>query len=105
MTARPHPTDATPRPRQSVKVATVAAMLECDDSTVRRLVRDGQLQAHRTGKRGIRVYLDGVATYQAAHDVIPLPRNGREIRAKRAQRTRAKTTASMAVLRDLGLVA
>jgi hypothetical protein len=95
---------APPSPRPSGKVKTIAAILDCDESAVRRLVRDGQVEAHRNGKRGIRVYLDSVAAYQAAQQVNPTPCNGREIRAKRAQVSRTKAAASMAMLRDLGLV-
>jgi excisionase family DNA binding protein len=105
MTARALTIAETPRaPRPSAKVKAVAGILDCDDSTVRRLVRDGQLEAHRTGKRGIRVYLDSIATYQTAREVMPCPRNGREIRAKSAQVSRSQTTTSMAMLRHLGLV-
>lgn len=51
--------------RESRRVATIAAMLELDESQVRRLVDEGELEAHRIGKRGLRVYLESVAAYQA----------------------------------------
>jgi len=53
------------QPRESRKVKTVCAMLEADESQVRRLVDEGKLEAHGLGKRGMRIYLDSVADYQA----------------------------------------
>lgn len=44
--------------RRSMPVATVARMLDCDTSHVRRLVNSGALEAHRVGKRGLRIFLD-----------------------------------------------
>jgi excisionase family DNA binding protein len=52
--------------RSSARVATVAKLLDCDQSQVRRFVRDGVLEAHRVGKRGLRIFLDSVAAYQEA---------------------------------------
>jgi excisionase family DNA binding protein len=46
-------------------VKTVACILECDPSDVRRLLDSGEIEGHRIGKRGVRVYLDSVAAYQA----------------------------------------
>lgn len=50
--------------RRSVRVRTVAEILDCDESQVRRLVAERALEAHPFGKRGIRVYLDSVTDYQ-----------------------------------------
>lgn len=50
----------------SVKVSTAAALLDCDASIVRRLVREGKLPAHRIGKRGIRVFVSGIEEYRRA---------------------------------------
>lgn len=52
--------------RRSARVSTVARLLDCDESQVRRLVRAGTLEAHRIGKRGLRIFLDSVTTYQEA---------------------------------------
>lgn len=69
MTLRPaaDPELAIPRARASVRIATAARLLDCDDSTIRRLVRSGALDAHRLGKRGLRVYVDAIETYQRQH--------------------------------------
>jgi excisionase family DNA binding protein len=52
------------RVRPSARVSKIAELLDCDESQVRRLVRSGQLQSHRIGKRGLRIYLDSVVEYQ-----------------------------------------
>ena len=51
--------------RPSARVSRVADLLDCDESDVRRLLDVGELQAHGLGKRGVRVFLDSVADYQA----------------------------------------
>jgi len=50
--------------RPSARVKTVAQMLDCDESQVRRMVAAGTLKSYRLGKRGIRIYLDSVADFQ-----------------------------------------
>ncbi len=66
--------------RPSVTVATAAHDLSCDESTVRALLRAGDLEGHRIGKglcrkksgkkvepRGVRVFIDSIAAYQRRH--------------------------------------
>jgi excisionase family DNA binding protein len=66
MTFRPHiagnPAEA-PRPSGTVK--HVAEVLDAHQSQVRKLVRSGELESHIIGKRGVRIFLDSVASYQA----------------------------------------
>ena len=50
--------------RPSARVSKIAELLDCDETQVRRLVSSGQLQSHRIGKRGLRIYLDSVVEYQ-----------------------------------------
>ncbi len=50
--------------RASARVATVAQLLDCHESDVRRLVLQGELECHRKGIRGIRIFLDSVRDYQ-----------------------------------------
>lgn len=57
--------------RPSARVSTVAAMLGDDPSHIRRMVKAGDLEAHRQGKRGIRVFLDSVEAYQRDNPIIP----------------------------------
>jgi excisionase family DNA binding protein len=47
----------------------VAGLLDEDESQIRRMVAHGQLEAHRVGKRGIRIFLDSVEAWQAANRV------------------------------------
>jgi hypothetical protein len=54
-------------PRESRKVKTVAAMLEMDESQIRRMEQDGELEGHGHGKRGLRIYLDSVIDWQKRH--------------------------------------
>lgn len=66
--------------RPSVTVAKAAHDLSCDESTVRALLRAGDLEGHRIGKgmcrkksgkkidpRGVRVFIDSIAAYQRRH--------------------------------------
>lgn len=68
------------RLRPSVTVAKAAQDLSCDESTVRALLRGGDLEGHRIGKgacrkksgrkiepRGVRVFIDSIAAYQRRH--------------------------------------
>jgi excisionase family DNA binding protein len=54
-------------------VATVAQLLDCHPTDVRRLVHSGELQTHRKGVRGVRVFLDSVQAYQE-RQTHPAPR-------------------------------
>jgi len=65
----PDPAEA---PRESRKVSAVAAMLDLVPSQVYRLVEDGTLESYTVGKRGIRIYLDSVADYQARRARAPV---------------------------------
>lgn len=56
--------DPSDAPRPSARVATVAGILDCDDGDVRRLIRNGELETHGKGIRGVRVFLDSVRAYQ-----------------------------------------
>jgi hypothetical protein len=53
-----------PEIRRSAKIATVAAMMDCDVTDIYRMIKKGELETHGKGKRGIRVFLDSVARYQ-----------------------------------------
>jgi excisionase family DNA binding protein len=49
----------------------VAALLDLDESQVRRLVDTGQLEAHRIGRRGIRIFQDSITRYQEMQAIVP----------------------------------
>jgi excisionase family DNA binding protein len=54
-----------------MKVRLAAEALGCDPSTVRALLRSGELHGHRVGRgarpRGVRVFSDSVIAYQDRH--------------------------------------
>ena len=91
--------------RESRRVATIAHMLELDESQVRRLIGEGALEAHRIGKRGLRVYLDSVAAFQDARTRPATIRTPCEkTRAARRSVATAAHRRAMASLRADGLV-
>lgn len=60
----PQEMEAAAASRPSWRVRRVAADLDCDARSVRRLIERGELEAHRIGKRGVRVYLDSLQAYK-----------------------------------------
>lgn len=64
--------DTTSAIRPSIKVSTAANLIDCIQSQVRRLYYSGELEGHRVGKRGIRIYVDSLRAYQA-HGAIGTP--------------------------------
>ena len=56
--------------RPSIRVAKAAALLEVDISTIYRLIRNGNLESHRIGKRGVRVFADSLSNYQDQQKII-----------------------------------
>lgn len=93
--------------RQSRRVATVAAALDLDESQVRRLVDEGELEAHGVGKRGLRIYLDSIQAYQERHQRPPRTALGAQpskpAQVRRSASTRAHR-AAMAALRADGIL-
>lgn len=90
--------------RASARVKHVAALLDCDDSQIRRLIDSGDLEAHRIGKRGIRVYLDSVETYRERGSIAPTGNRMQYRKPKLSQATRIATAAALADLRADGIV-
>lgn len=88
--------------RRSVRVAKVAEALDMEEARVRKLLKDGQLQGHRIGKRGIRIYVDSVEELQrrTALGIPPDPKPSRQ-RMKRGPS--ADAYQAMAHLRRLGV--
>jgi excisionase family DNA binding protein len=104
---RPHiALDTALSPRPSARVATVAELLDCDETTIRRMIQKGQLQAHGTGKRGIRVYLDSVTAYQEARPVAAsrAEADRKRIRAQRSSVGRAAHADAIAQLQKSGIL-
>lgn len=84
--------------RPSARVRTVADILDCDESQVRRLILAKKLETHGLGKRGLRVYLDSVRDYQAGKEPAPKPKS---VPSKAG---RAAHLHAMAELRARGIV-
>lgn len=100
----PADADALMGLRRSLRVAKVAEALDMEDAQVRKLVKSGDLEGHRVGKRGIRVYEDSVEAYRRRNHIgpnqVPQPET------KRQQRRSGPTAAAreaMAHLRSLGV--
>ena len=89
--------------RPSAKIGRVAQLLDMDPSQVRRLVDTVQLQAHRIGKRGIRVFLDSVACYQERNSIVPAAARA-PIERARVRRLSAEHHKAVARLKELGLL-
>lgn len=95
-----------PPVRPSARVARVARLLDEAPSQVRRMLARGDLQGHKTGKRGVRIYLDSVTAWQEGHplggakSVKPVEKPAPTM----TRATRAAHHQAVAHLRDLGLV-
>jgi hypothetical protein len=89
--------------RPSAKISRVAAMLECDQSDVRRMLRRGEIEAHTIGKRGIRVFLDSVAAYQERKRQVPAPPRREVHRLRKIANSKAHREA-MEELRKEGII-
>lgn len=92
--------------RPSAKISRVAELLDCDERTVRRMVRDGTIKAHIVGKRGIRVFLDSASQYQERNGVEPVlgAAERRAIEKRRSAINSAAHRAAVANLKRLGIV-
>lgn len=55
--------------RRSLRVAKVADLLDTEPSQIRKLLKAGELDGHRIGKRGLRVYVDSIEAYQQRNQV------------------------------------
>jgi hypothetical protein len=77
-----------------------------DESQVRALIDAGELEAHGIGKRGIRVYVDSIRTYQERYARRPKREPGKKIAIVRARRQSAATAHQRAMneLRREGII-
>ena len=92
--------------RPSARVRTIAKLMEEDEGEIRRMVARGELEAHRKGKRGIRIYLDSVADFQQRRQMVPVASYGVAPGPTKPQRqiTHAAHRAAMESLREDGIV-
>jgi excisionase family DNA binding protein len=89
--------------RPAAKLGTVAEILEVDHSAIRKMIRRGDIQAFRLGKRGVRIFLDSIAAYQEGRFIQSQPKIREERQRKRIANTAAQRQA-MAELRRLGII-
>jgi excisionase family DNA binding protein len=98
--------DSAAMVRQSARVARVAELLDLDESAVYRMVRTGELEGHGHGIRGVRVYLDSVAAWQASRDLASsqAAQSRAKLRAQRSAVSRAAQASALAELRKSGIL-
>ncbi len=101
--ADPRAADLLTGLRRSLRVATVAAALDLDESQVRKLVRAGDLEGHRVGTRGIRVYQDSVESYRRRNHIGPVPKTAKPSPRRRPSGPTAADREAMAALRRAGV--
>lgn len=93
------PADDLPAIRPSVTVADAAKAISADPSTVRKMLRRGELEGHGVGKRGVRVFADSVAAYQRRKALVPTAAP-----EKAPQNQSASHRAAVAALRAAGIL-
>lgn len=93
--------------RRSVRIGTLAADLDCDESQIRELLEKGEIEGHGLGTRGVRVYVDSVIAYQerkpkgGAKPGKPIPATDPKSRRTAAG---AAHSAAMDALREAGVL-
>lgn len=103
MSARPLTLEGMAQVRASARVAKVAALLDCAESDIRRMIEAGKLEAHGHGIRGVRVFLDSVASYQDGRAILPKPPKAK-LESRRTAVSRAAQRESEAALRKTGIL-
>lgn len=98
------PNDAPELIRPSVTVATAAARLETDESTIRKLIAGGSLEGHRMGKSGVRIYVDSITAYQEGRPLGAKNGKKQQARPRRKPAQSAVLRESVAHLASLGIV-
>ncbi|MGY0791838.1 hypothetical protein ACW7BJ_20925 [Azospirillum argentinense] len=46
-------------------------MLDADEWHIRKLLKDGELQGHRLGKRGVRILVSSIEDYRNRNRIVP----------------------------------
>ena|SRR5579859_3553779 len=99
MSSTPAIPESATHVRPSARVAAVAELLDCHPTDIRRLVNKGELEAHRKGVRGIRVFLDSVRRYQERQ--VCHPKVARRIAVPAPLKKQIPTAVYRAALSDL----
>lgn len=84
-------------PARSLTVAAASKLLDCDPSQVRKMLRRGDLDGYRLGKRGVRVLAESITAYQRRHSLVPTATPEKKPRGASPSRR-----AAAARLRELG---
>jgi len=94
--------------RRSVSVRGAAQILACDDKTIRALLAQGNLEGHRLGKRGVRLFLDSLDRYRERNLITPEGTSDASGLAEQSGTTGRRATAAhreaLTSLRELGLL-
>jgi excisionase family DNA binding protein len=89
--------------RRSIRVRTAAVILDCDETQIRALLRSGQVEGHRIGTRGVRVYLDSLDAYRERRAIVPAVADNME-RKRGAVRQSAAHREAMAQAKEWGIL-
>ena len=89
---------------RSVRVSTAAKLLDADESLVRTLLRDGDLEGHRIGTRGVRIYVSSIETYQQRGRLQKTGGN-KEPKRQPPRKPSAAHREALASLHELGIFA
>lgn len=74
-----------------------------EDGQVRKLVAAGELEGHRAGKRGIRIYEDSVEDYRRRNQLGPRDPEPAQPRPQRKRGPSAAAREAMAALKSFGV--
>lgn len=89
---------------RSVRVGTAAAMLDADQSHVRKLLKAGELDGHTLGKRGVRIFVSSIEAYRE-RGRIANDNGAREPRRVKTVKPSAELQEALAFLQAAGVLA
>jgi len=98
--------EADPGFERSISVATASAALDTDHSTIRKMLRAGEVSGHRIGtgkiRGGVRIYAWSIRAYQERNAIggSPEPRSA----PTRPRRRSLQQTEAAAYLRKVGVL-
>src|SRR5262249_21379312 len=101
------PPEAIENERLSVRIERVCKVLDVSPRQVGKLIAAGEIEAHKIGARGIRVYLDSLADFRERQKIVPKGRRNKAlppVRPPPSAASRAAHNAAVAELRKMGLL-
>ena len=92
--------------RPSLRVAVAAAVLQVNISTIYKLARSGVLQAHRIGKRGVRIFADSLREYQENQTIVICDADSkkRSVEPRKSRRQSHEHKKALILLRQIGVI-